>query len=58
MRNKISLYSIMKFYCLKSKSFVDVPESKVKYEMKNGRRMAVAECPKDKIKLVKFVKKD
>lgn len=47
----------MKFYCMKCKKSVMVPDSKVKYEMKNGRRMAMAECPKCGTKMVRFVAK-
>lgn len=46
----------MKFYCVRCKKSVEVPESKVKYEMKNGRRMAVAKCPDCGGKMVRFVK--
>lgn len=48
----------MKFYCLKEKKSVMVPDSKVKYEMKNGRRMAMATCPSCGAKMAKFVPKD
>jgi hypothetical protein len=46
----------MKFYSIKSKKPVDVPESQVTYRTtKNGRRQAVAEFEGQK--LYKFVKK-
>ena len=47
----------MKFYCVKCKESKEVPESKVKYEMKNGRRMAMAKCPDCGTRMVRFVPK-
>ncbi len=49
----------MRFYCLTEKKYVDVPDTKVKYETIKGRggnrKMAKALCPKGH-KLSKFVK--
>ena len=46
----------MKFYSIKSKKPVEVPESQITYRMtKNGRRQAVADFEGQK--LYKFVKK-
>lgn len=46
----------MKFYCLKCKDYVDIPDKDVKYVKANNRMRAVSTCPKCKSGLSKYVK--
>ena len=47
----------MRFYCVKCKSYKDIPEKDVEYRTtRNGRKQAVAKCPDCGTMMYKFVK--